>query len=98
MSGNGKDEKLKRFQESPDDFVEIKDLILAAQKTEKGIAVLIGHPGIMTRNDLLIAKAELNHLAEQRLNQLDLQKHLQNKPRIHQPKRHGIMDFARKKQ
>ena len=80
MSEDGKT-KEEKFKANPDNFIDINDLILAAKRGEKGIEVLIGHPDT-PRNELLMAKAELDHLSEQRLTQIDMVNYAKKKQGI----------------
>ena len=67
-----KEERLKRYQDDPNSFVELKDLACAAlldPRSQLGISVMVGH---ISRAHLDIAQVELNHLINRMRIQMDV--------------------------
>jgi hypothetical protein len=93
-------EKIAEFNKDPDMFVDLRELIFATKRSEKGIQVYINNA---TRQELMISRAEADYMLHQAVIQLELdrmrmmateKKIVTGNPVV--PK-HGIMDFARRK-
>jgi hypothetical protein len=61
-------EKKKRFEENPDSFVEISELIMAVRRMPQGIAHFIGKA---TRAELMVAKGEIQYQIDKILRQME---------------------------
>ena len=62
-------DKEKRFYMNPENFIEIKDLIVATMNSPKGIKTLIN---AVPREQLEISQSRLNHLIEQKITGMEI--------------------------
>ena len=68
-----KAERLKRYQESPDSFIEMSEIICAAIKSNKssmGVAVMVN--GYCKRSEINNAQCEINHSIEKMRIQMEV--------------------------
>ena len=65
------EEKKKAFEANPDDFIHIKDLIVATAKTPKGVAVLI-NPA--SPHDYHYSRSVIDYTLQQQLAFIDIQR------------------------
>ena len=89
-----KEERLKRYQENPDSFVEYSEVIIAVLRKDKGMQPIFGKTNLY---EITQAVSELQfRLFKMRLD-MELQlAELKEQNKIVKPK-HGILDFARRK-
>jgi hypothetical protein len=80
-----KAERLKRYQDNPNDFIEISDLACAAMLSKKsnlGISVMVGN---ISRSLLDVAQVALNHMIDKIRIRMDVQSEMQKASMIQQP-------------
>jgi hypothetical protein len=93
-----KQERLERYKENPDNFVELKDIVMCAiRNPASGIGISV-YTGNCRRSEFDIALAELNHIAQKRLIQMDIEMEMKKQAasKLITPKG-GIMNFVRRR-
>lgn len=90
------EERLKRYQDSPDSFIEVKDILVACLK-ESGVIKVVGGKG--NYSEYCMAYAELITSCGNTLNMMRTQAMMQQEAanNLVKPVSGGIMDFARRK-
>jgi hypothetical protein len=89
-------QRIKRFNEAPETFIEISELICAAIRNPKsplGISIWIGNA---KRSEIDIAEIELVHRVSLARRQMDITSEMLKQGKI-EPVKHGMFDFARKR-
>lgn len=98
MGDNGKPElneaqqKKSDFEDNPDDFINVKDLILAVKRNSSGVETLIAPS---SRQELEVALMRITHQAFGIFNAMSHAQQQASKPKIVQPG--GILNFARRR-
>jgi hypothetical protein len=95
-------ERLERYKKDPHSFIEFKEIILCALRNPKsglGISVFLGN---CNRTELDVAQIELTHICNKMRLNMDIQSEMKRQAMNNlivpgQPKKHGILDFARRK-
>lgn len=88
-----KQQKAELFAKEPDRFVDKADLVVAVQRSEAGMGIML-RP--RNRNELTKAYAELNVTMLRTIMETDYAIEAEKKKIIH-PSGGGMMNFARKK-
>lgn len=100
MSDNVKDlpiepteleKKQKAFEENPDDFININDIVLAVRRKDGDILETLVNP--LTRVELEVGLMRVTHQAFGIFNAMSYAQQKANEPKIQQPG--GILNFAR---
>ena len=91
-----KEAKIKTFNDNPDRFIAIEDLIIGAIVNSNGEVMVTFNPSPHKRNILLIAKGQIDHLISSDLVRRDLAQAVHDK-KIILPKTRGAFGrFGRK--
>jgi len=85
--------KKKAFEENPDNFVCVDDLIMAVQRTDHGVETLVAPT---SREELEIALMRLTHQCYGIFNAMSHAAQEASKSKIVKPG-DGVMDFVRRK-
>lgn len=91
-----KAEKIKKFSENPDQFVDLDDVIIATIHTSKGMGLYTGPK--LTRGDIEKSFAKISHVLHQIMALMDMQDDKEREGKIITGnKKGGIMKFVRGK-
>jgi hypothetical protein len=92
-------ERFTRYQEDPESFIEISELICAVirnPKSQLGVSVMVGNA---RRSEISIAQSELNYRIDFVRRQMDIQSEIEHKNKITPVKSsflNGVRNLGRK--
>lgn len=93
-----KEDRLKRYQEHPETFVELSEIVVMSirnPKSQLGISLFMGNA---SRKEIDLSWSELNHFISKSLMNMDIESAMKKeaeKNLIHKPG--GILNFARRR-
>lgn len=67
--------RLKHFQEKPEDFAELAELVIAVRRGKEDMKYLVNNA---TRNELILALGNLSVEVNSRITALRIQQHMEN--------------------
>ena len=76
------EDKKKAFDENPDNFVDLSEVIIVVKRSPNGVAHWVGSA---TRSQYNVAKSEVQYQIDKILTNMDMEVALKSKGKIHIP-------------